>query len=103
MQNLAWWKAWQTMEPRGEARGDWHAALLSLPNLKDGRLIDALRMLWDCWHPPDPAEKRRRKTEMKRRAAEKARAFGRKIKHERETQSRGQKHRHAEREGGPRR
>lgn len=101
MRNLALWRAWYALEPRGEARGDWQAALLALPNLKDGRLIDALRMLWDCWHPPDREEKRRRKGERKQRAIQAARTFGRKVAQDQE-QGHGKKHRHAERQGRPR-
>jgi hypothetical protein len=112
MRSLGWWKAWWTLEPRGGERGDYQAALLALPHAQDDtRLIDCLRMLWDCWNPPDKNEKSRRKRERreyrKRRAVEKAQAMGRELAAEAAQDAlkkskgkrRGHQHRHPEREG----
>lgn len=73
-----WWKAWYDIEPRGDARSDWHAALMAFPHAKDGMtLLDVQRLLKDLWNPPDRDEKERRKEERKRRARKKMNDYSR--------------------------
>lgn len=80
--NIAWWRAWYDLEPRGEDRGDWQAAITAVlsGDLKEGTgLDDVLNMLRDCWHPVAAEEKERRKEERKRRARKRWQAHNRKI------------------------
>lgn len=94
--NLAWWRAWYDLEPRGEDRGDWQTALTAVlsGDLKEGVGIDdVLNMLRDCWHPVEPEEKERRKQERKRRALKRFRAHNRKILKEDKDRERQKEHR----------
>jgi len=83
--NLAWWRAWYDLEPRGEDRSDWHAALLALltGKLKEGMALDdVLNMMRDCWYPPTREEKELRKVIRKKRNRKKWQAHNRKIMQE---------------------
>lgn len=80
--NLAWWRAWYDLEPRGEDRGDWQAALAAITSgsMKGDKWFDdVLNMLRDCWHPVTAEEKERRKLERKRRARKRWQAHNRKM------------------------
>jgi len=94
--NLAWWRAWYDLEPRGEHRGDWQTALTAIlsGNLKEGTAMDdVLNMLRDCWHPVTAEEKERRKLERKRRARKRWLAHNRKIVKEQQDLERQREHR----------
>lgn len=92
--NLAWWKAWYGLEPRGEHRQDWHTVLKVLQGAKEGTTLDdVLNMLHDFWHPVDKDEKQRRKELKRRRAMKRLREYGKECAKRQQEVERGKQQR----------
>ena len=69
------WRAWFDLEPRGDDRADWHAALIASqitagPLQEPQSLDDMLRLLRACWdRAAMEKEKKRRKHRKQKRIA----------------------------------
>lgn len=74
--DLAWWRAWYSLEPRGEERADLHAAILvrtvtNAVSKEPVNTAEVLRDIRDHWTPITTAERQRRKKARIRKAKRK--------------------------------
>jgi hypothetical protein len=78
VRDVALWKAWHAIEPRGEERADYHTAFLAslLSKNPDLDLNDFLQRLRDMWTPLTAEQEQRRKAKRKRKARNKLKMVG---------------------------